>query len=365
MVTISHPILRKSKVKRPTIHQTLCTTLAAATIGLATLPSAHACTRVLWNDNKLAVLVGRTMDWPESTMPILTVLPRGMVRDGSRLGPAEVVKENGLKWTSKYGSLVTTIYGIGTADGFNERGLAAHMLYFNACDFGARDTSKPGVQAGLWAQYLLDNAATVPEALDLLDKIQLVMVEAHGSKATVHLAIEDATGDSAIIEYIDGKCVVHHGREFQIMTNDPRYDEQLELLKAQDFSHPSSTMPLLGNVNPQDRFQRASYFRALLPEPKTEREAVASVLSIMRNVSVPFGAPYKGFGIYNTEYRTVCDLTNQRYYFELTTSPSVVWADLGKFNLAPGAKVMVLNPDNVNLSGDVTKKFKKAAQPPF
>ena len=227
------------------------------------------------------------------------------------------------------------------------------------------DTSKPGVQAGLWAQYLLDNAATVPEAIALLDKIQLVMVEAHGSKATVHLAIEDASGDSAILEYIDGKCVIHHGREFHIMTNDPDYDQQLELLKAQDFSHPSSNMPLPGNVNPQDRFQRATYFLAMLPEPGTEREAVASVLSIMRNVSVPFGAPYKSFGIYNTEYRTVCDLTNQRYFFELTTSPSVVWADLEKFNLAPGAHVMVLNPDNPKLSGDVTKNFMKAAQPPF
>ncbi len=73
-------------------------------------------------------------------------------------------------------------------------------------------------------------------------------------------------------------------------------------------------MALPGNVNPQDRFQRATYYRALLPQPKTEREAVAGILSVMRNVSVPFGAPYKDFGIYNTEYRTVCDLTNQRYF---------------------------------------------------
>ncbi len=66
-----------------------------------------------------------------------------------------------------------------------------------------------------------------------MDKIQLVMVEAHGSKATVHLAIEDASGDSAIIEFIAGKCVVHHGREFQVMTNDPSYDQQLELLRGE------------------------------------------------------------------------------------------------------------------------------------
>ena len=191
------------------------------------------------------------------------------------------------------------------------------------------------------------------------------MAEARGTKTTVHLAIEDAGGDSAIIEFIGGKPVVHHGREFKIMTNDPAYDEQLALLKKLDFSKPSSDTPLPGNVKPTDRFQRIAYFLPMLPEPKTEREAVAGVLAIARNVSVPFGAPYKGFGIYNTEYRTVTDLTNKRYFFELTTSPNVVWAELEKFKLNAGAPVMVLNPDNIKLSGDVSGKFQKAAIAPF
>jgi choloylglycine hydrolase len=334
--------------------------LAAAATVLATSQIADACTRVLWNDNKLAVVVGRTMDWPESTDPILTVFPRGMSRDGGRAGAAVAVAQNPAKWTSKYGSLVTTIYGIGTADGFNERGLGAHMLYLTATDFGLRDASKPGVQAGLWAQYALDNAATVNEALAILDKIQVVMVSARGHDANVHLALEDASGDSAIIEYIGGKPVVHHGRQFTIMTNDPAYDEQLALLKKLDFSHPSSDMPLPGNVNPRDRFARADYYLSMLPAPKDEREAIAGMFAIARNVSVPFGAPYRNFGIYNTEYRTVMNLTDKRYYFELTTAPNVIWADLLEMNLAPGSAAMVLNPDDIALSGDVTDKFKAA-----
>ena len=103
----------------------------------------------------------------------------------------------------------------------------------------------------------------------MLDNVQVVMTEARGTKATVHLAIEDAGGDSAIIEYIGGKPVVHHGREFKIMTNDPTYDEQLALLKKLDFSNPSSDTPLPGNVKPTDRFQRIAYYLPMLPEPKT------------------------------------------------------------------------------------------------
>lgn len=345
--------------------RTLWVTALSTTITIFTLQSALACTRILWNNNKLAVLSSRTMDWPESTEPVLTVLPRGMQRDGGKLGAATIVADSPARWRSKYGSIVVTVYGIGTADGLNERGLAGHLLYLTASDYGARDASKPGLNAGLWLQYVLDNAADVAEALQLLEGVQIVDAEARGRKATVHLAIEDVSGDSAIIEHIHGKPVVHHGREYRVMTNDPPYDEQLALLQRMDFSKPSSDMPLPGNVNPRDRFQRASYYLGMLPEPRTEREAVAGVLAIARNVSVPFGSPYKGFGIYNTEYRTSIDLTNRRYFFELTTSPNVVWAELKRFDLSPGAPVMLFDPNRIEFSGDVSRHFTKAAQAPF
>jgi penicillin V acylase-like amidase (Ntn superfamily) len=256
--------------------------------------------------------------------------------------------------------LITTVYGIGTVDGLNERGLGVHALYLKSTEVGTRNAELPGLHTGLWAQYLLDQAGSVTEALALMDGIQLVMVSAHGHDATLHLAIEDADGDSAIVELAAGQVVVHHGREFTLMTNDPTYDEQLKLLAAQDFSHPSCDLPLPGNVNAIDRFQRAAYYSALLPKPVSERQAVAGVMAIMRNVSVPFGAPYDDFGIYNTEYRTVIDLTHRRDFFELATTPNVVWAELDRFDLTAGEPVRILDPDDIGLSGDVSDRFKPA-----
>lgn len=324
------------------------------------------CTRILWNNNKLAVVVGRTMDWPESTEPVLTVLPRGMERDGGLLGQESVVVQNPARWTSKYGSLVTTVYGIGTADGVNEKGLAIHMLYLTATDYGPRDITKPGVHAGLWGQYFLDNAATAAEAVELMKGIQPIMVTARGVKSTVHLAIEDASGDSAIVEYIEGRPVVHHGREYKLLTNDPAYDEQLKNLARYDFANSTRQTPLPGNVDPVQRFVRAAYFLQKLPEPRTEREAIASILSIARNASVPFGAPNNAPGtLYNTEYRTAIDLTNLRYFFELTTAPNLIWVELSGLDFGAGAPVMLLDPDNIYLTGDVTDKFHKADKAPF
>ncbi|MFC1463348.1 MAG: linear amide C-N hydrolase [Candidatus Brachytrichaceae bacterium NZ_4S206] len=323
------------------------------------------CTRVLLNTNDAFIISGRTMDWPTTTEPKLFVFPRGIKRDGGVFGGHVIVKENPAKWTSKYGSVVTSMYGLGTVDGLNERGLAVHCLYLNATDFGPRDPSKPAVNAALWAQIMLDRAANVEEAIELQQTIQVTMVEAHGRQANLHMALGDASGASAVIEYIAGAPVIHHGREYCVMTNDPTFDEQLALLAQQDFSQPSSALALPGNVNAVDRFQRASYWLAVLPKPDSEREAVAGVLAILRNASVPFGAPYKGFGTYDTEYRTAANCTAKRYFFELSNSPSVIWVDLKKFDLKRGAPVRVLDPDNINLAGDVSSKFKKLAQAPY
>lgn len=314
------------------------------------------CTRVLWNTNGLAVLTGRSMDWPESTQPLIVAFPPGRQRDGFQ--PAGVGDDpNPLRWTSRYASLVTTIYGVGTIDGLNSAGLAGHGLYLQATDFGTRNPARPAVQTTLWLQYLLDRAATVEEALALMEDIELVKITVRGHDSNIHLALEDSSGDSAIVELADGRPVIHHGRQFTLMTNDPTYDEQLALLSQQDFTHPSRDMPLPGNVNAVDRFQRAAYYSALLPKPDSEREAVAAVMAIMRNVSVPFGAPYAEFGVYNTEYRTVTDLTNRMYFFELTTSPNVIWVQMDRLNLTEGAPALAVDPYDETLVGDVTDRF--------
>lgn len=315
------------------------------------------CTRVLWNTNDIAVLTGRSMDWPESTEPLIVGFPRGQVRDGGLMLGEVVVPDNPLRWTSRYASLATTVYGIGTVDGLNERGVSVHGLYLKSTDVGPRNPQLPGLHTGLWAQYVLDQAATVSEAVALMDTVQMVMVSAHGFEATLHLAVEDADGDSAIMEFANGELVVHHGRQFTLMTNDPTYGEQLELLAAQDFSHPDSSLALPGNVNAVDRFQRAAYYSALLPKPISQRQAVAGVMAIMRNVSVPFGAPYAEFGVYNTEYRSVSDLTHRIYFFELTTSPSTIWVQLDALDLAEGAPVTAIDPYDESLTGNVTEHF--------
>ena len=101
---------------------------------------------------------------------------------------------------------------------------------------------------------MLDNFATVDEAVAELSK-EKFRIDApdlpNGVKSRLHLAISDASGDSAIFEYVDGRLSVHHGREYQVMTNSPFYDQQLAILDywqqiggRRSISTPSSKAPI-------------------------------------------------------------------------------------------------------------------------
>ena len=107
---------------------------------------------------------------------------------------------------------------------------------------------------------------------------------------------------------------------------------------------------------------RAAFYVGRLPEPKNQRQGVAGVLSVMRNVAQPFGTSKADEpNTSQTIWRTVADLTNGVYYFESTASPNIVWVKLNKLDFSEGAKIqkldLVNSPDRV---GDVTGAFEPA-----
>lgn len=111
------------------------------------------------------VVTGRTMDWFISDMDTkLWMYPRGLVRNSNTGKP--------LTWKSRYGSVVTTIYEGAAADGMNEKGLVANLLYLPESKYppeSAADT-RPTLPNSAWVQYALDNYATVAEAVEGLRK---------------------------------------------------------------------------------------------------------------------------------------------------------------------------------------------------
>lgn len=319
--------------------------------------TVQACSRVLWNDNSQAVLVGRNMDWLEDMKTNLWVLPRGMQRE-SKVG------KNSLSWTSRYGSVVSVSYDSATADGINEKGLNIALLWLAESEYGQRNENLPGMLISLWGQYFLDNFATVKEAVSVFEKtpFQLLSgtVGTSGREARLHLSIADATGDSAIIEYINGKPKIYHNRQYTVMTNSPTFDKQIDNLKQ--YKGFGGVQPLPGTTEAADRFVRAAFYLKQLPKPLNHKQAVAGIISVMRNIAQPFGvADPARPNISATIWRTVSDLTNKVYFFESTTSPYLMWVRLEKMNFNEGAPAMKLDiVNNPDYLGDVSAEFKPA-----
>ncbi len=302
----------------------ICTTAAwlALAAGLGALaPAALACTRAVYLGDDEMVITTRSMDWVTDLGSNLWIFPRGMDRDGAA-GAGSVA------WTSKYGSVVASAFDAATADGMNEKGLVANLLYLAESQYPtpAQLPDNKTISISAWAQYVLDSYATVAEAVADLqaDPLRVVPVETpDGHAGTVHLAISDPSGDSAIFEYIDGELVVHHGRQYQVMTNSPTYDKQLALNAY--WEQIGGTVMLPGTNRAADRFVRASFYIDAIPKTGDGGTAVAEAFSVIRNASVPLGISTPGEpNIASTLWRSVSDQKTRRYFFEFDAQPQRV-----------------------------------------
>jgi len=342
--------------------------LFASALVLITLASpVFACTRVVLKTDAGTVLTGRSMDWVEDIGNNIWAFPRGMKRDGA-------AGAKSLTWDSKYGSVITTIYEIATVDGINEKGLVVNALYLVESDYGAVG-DKPTMCISMWAQYVLDNFATVAEAVKVLETEPFRIVAPalpNGSPAHGHLAMTDASGDSAIVEYIKGKLTIHHGPQYTVMTNSPEYSQQLAINLYWEGVGGTAFLP--GTSRAADRFVRASFginavprsvdpnYIKAVPGQKLAAQGVASVMGVVRSVSVPLGITTPGQpNIASTIWRTVSDSQNLLYFYDSATVPNAFWVDLGKmdFNPEAGTKRLLLT-DGKFYSGETSKHFEPA-----
>lgn len=320
--------------------------------------SSDACSRAVYFGKEGQTVTGRTMDWFVSDMDTnMWLYPRGLERTGNTKTP--------FKWKSKYGSVVVTIYEGAAADGMNEKGLVANMLYLAESKYPAAtaDDKRPTLPISAWAQYVLDSYATTAEAVEGLRKeeFRVVPIQAPtGEPGTVHLSISDASGDSAIFEYIDGKLTIHHGKQYQVMTNSPIFSEQIPLASYWKSIGGETMLP--GTNRPSDRFARASYYINEATQTADPRRAVATVFSVMRNVSVPIGIKIPGKpNIADTLWLTVSDQKNKVYYYQDTNSPSIIWAKLSEMDFTEGTGPRKLQLDGKpDTAGDQTKNFQPA-----
>ncbi len=181
----------------------------------------HPCTTFVLK-TKNGLYFGRNLDWV-SSHGIVVVNKRRINKESLVFPP-----EKNIAWLSKYGSITFNQFGKEFPyGGINEKGLVIEIMVSQA-SYEEPD-ERPVVNELQWVQYQLDNCSSVKEVLATSSLLRIGQTHEE-----LHYLVCDANGNTAVIEFIDGKMVTHKGNDLSVtvLEND-LYEESLENYKEE------------------------------------------------------------------------------------------------------------------------------------
>jgi choloylglycine hydrolase len=335
------------------LHRVAIFTLITV-FSLSTTPSI-ACTGISLKAEDGAAIRGRTLEFGFPMGSNVIVIPAGKEFSGTLPDGGK-----GLTYTTRYGIVGADALNMPVIlDGINDQGLAVGLFYFPGSASFTPVTAENAKRAlaphefGLW---VLANFATVDEVKEGVKDIVLVPTPApglgspQGAVAPAHFFIQDKSGKSIAVEPVDHTLKVHDA-PLGIMTNAPTYDwqmtnlnnylnlnvkdidsEKLGPVTLNAVSSGTGLHGLPGDFTSPSRFVRAAIFsQAATPNPKAE-DAVFSTFHILNQFDIPKGsvinASVGGAQPETTEWTSVSDLKNLRWYFRTFEDQSIRMVDL-------------------------------------
>lgn len=187
-----------------------------------------ACSSFMVKNQDNEYLMGRNLDNFETDFMVLHNAPDNGYQSVSVVNLAFLGYTDGQKpdeWGSRANALAGVFFPL---DGMNEKGVAVSVLQIMAPPT-KQNTDKPDVTTTLAIRLILDKAASVQEAIDLLSRYDMY-ASANGCYV-FHIA--DATGQSAVVSY-DGDTmrVTYAQKDYQYTTNFFLYDVDYEYVKV-------------------------------------------------------------------------------------------------------------------------------------
>lgn len=172
------------------------------------------CSSIVGKTENGHAIFGRNYDWAkDSVIMIVHTKPDNGYESISTSSMDFFGVQKGWEPTGSFREDLIALVSIYVAlDGMNEKGLYVANLVAGDQEKIAQDTGKTALTATTALRVLLDKAATVDEAIALLESFDM-----HSSIGFAHhFAIADATGKSVAVEWVDGKMYVC---ETKILTN--------------------------------------------------------------------------------------------------------------------------------------------------
>ncbi len=303
------------------------------------------CTSVAWDR-----FFGRNLDLECQFGEKVVITPRGYALHFTRAGKSE-------KHYAMIG-MATVIGGYPMyADAVNEKGLCIAGLNFpdNAHYPQETEDGKVHVAPFELPTYLLSQCASVKEAKERLNQMQLVGVQFNERipLAPMHWHIADAEGSIVLECMRDGMHV--HDNLLNVMTNNPPFDFHLtnvrqymnltkkypenrfsEQVELKPFAVGFGAMGMPGDFSSASRFVKAAFLRANTAAGGGE-SGVAALFHLLDAVAMPDGVVETEGGRHEfTEYSSCMDMEQGIYYYKTYTNSQISAVDMHRENLDGG-----------------------------
>lgn len=183
-------------------------------LGLDFLGNVFGCSTITVGSPDGGTLFGRNFDWNTCDAMVVEAHPENGYASISTVNMdfISVGAGNMMEAVLKLDRVRTLAALYAPLDGMNEKGLAVSVNMIQDSASISQNTGKPGITTTTAVRLLLDRAATVEEALELLRQHDLYASMGY----MVHFALADASGRSAAVEYINNEMSV---MESPVLTN--------------------------------------------------------------------------------------------------------------------------------------------------
>ena len=284
--------------------------LALSLALLLTAPAA-ACTTFCYLDGT-RVLFGRNYDFEHGTGVVL-INPRGRTKTA-------VARTNPATWQARFGSVTFNQFGQDQPmGGVNEKGLVVELMWLDGTQYPAAD-ARPVVGVLDWIQHALDRFETVAELLQGIEAVRIA------GRTPLHFLVADRTGDTAAIEFLDGKLVTHRGAALRARAlANSSYEVSLAYLDRRERQGDSAPPFTRGSL---DRFARAAALvaRAAADPTTSDADAVTRAFATLDAVKQP----------HFTRWQIVYDLTAMRVHWHTEENAARRHLDVGALDFSCG-----------------------------
>ena len=290
---------------------------------------------------------GRTLDYEFSYGDEVTITPRNypfnFIEKGTIhthyaiIGMAHVIQDYPLYY-----------------DAINEKGLGmAGLNFVGNADYKEKMCEKDNIAQFEFIPWILSQCATVKEAKNLVEKINLLNISFNDKLpvAELHWIISDSTGSITVESVKEGIKIYEN--PVGVLTNNPPFDMQMfglnnymnlsttppetkfaKGLNLTEYSRGMGAIGLPGDLSSQSRFIRVAFTKMNSISGEGEKESVSQFFHILNSVDQQRGCCNLGNGKYEiTIYTSCCNTTKGIYYYTTYDNHQITAIDMHKENL--------------------------------